>query len=556
MSSHAPSSRSRRLNAALGLLVLGLSHPALAQTAPNAGQLLQELQPPLAAPRETVLPSFAVPEATPSASGGVRFTLREVRFTGSTLIPSSELTKILGDYAGKEIDLHGMRELASRIAAFYRTRGYPFARALLPPQDVADGVLTIQIVEGRYGKVTATGPDDLVVGATPFLARLRPGAPIVSDRLERASLILEDQPGIAIAPTIRPGAHFGEGDLSVAVRRDDRFGASISADNAGNRFTGNLRAAVSAYFNGALLFGDRLSGTALVTREGMWFGSADYELPIGGNGLRAEGGFAHTYYSLGKAFEALDAHGTASAWSGRASYPLIRSQRTNVIFSAGIQHKRLKDVFGAAGTAERKSSTSTPISVRFDHRDGFLGGAISYGAAAWTSGRLKLDSALDQLDAITARRAGRFNKITLDLARIQHVTQHISLYGRFSGQWADSNLDSSERLTIGGSDGVRSLAVGDAIGDQGWLGQVELRYAMGGFTPFAFIDAGHLRINAKPWEMTVDNDLSVSGVGVGLRYADARWRIEGSIARRLDGQASSYDGLGSSQIWISLSHQL
>ena len=48
--------------------------------------------------------------------------------------------------------------------------------------------------------------------------------------------------------------------------------------------------------------GDQLSLRSLYTEEGMWYGSLDYSLPLGGSGLRGKVGYAHTYYELGKEF--------------------------------------------------------------------------------------------------------------------------------------------------------------------------------------------------------------------------------------------------------------
>jgi hemolysin activation/secretion protein len=59
------------------------------------------------------------------------------------------------------------------------------------------------------------------------------------------------------------------------------------------------------------------------------------------------------------------------------------------------------------------------------------------------------------------------------------------------------------------------------------LTQLEVRYALGHFSPYAFYDVGALRINAKPDAlMTVPtiNKRSISGAGFGLA---AEWRSRG-----------------------------
>jgi hypothetical protein len=48
---------------------------------------------------------------------------------------------------------------------------------------------------------------------------------------------------------------------------------------------------------------------------------------------------------------------------------------------------------------------------------------------------------------------------------------------KLRGQWADTNLTSSEKFSLGGNDAVRAYPTGEAPGDRGWLATAELRYA-------------------------------------------------------------------------------
>ncbi len=96
--------------------------------------------------------------------------------------------------------------MARQVTLYYREQGYPFARAYLPAQRMANGELTIAVIEGRYGKVTAATDDaKLAAQAQPFLDDLKPGEVIERDRLERSILVLSDLPGVAVRPVIRPG---------------------------------------------------------------------------------------------------------------------------------------------------------------------------------------------------------------------------------------------------------------------------------------------------------------------------------------------------------------
>src|SRR5690606_37811329 len=141
----------------------------------------------------------------------------------------------------------------------------------------------------------------------------------------------------------------------------------------GNRYTGRIRGLADIYANSPFLFGDQIRNSTIYTEEDMWFGSAGYSLPVGFSGLRANLGYSHTYYQLGETFSDLDAHGTADVASAGMSYPLLRSQKSNLLLDATYQHKWLTDEQDTAGDKDKKNSDAVPVTLAFDRRDSLWG---------------------------------------------------------------------------------------------------------------------------------------------------------------------------------------
>ncbi|MFC7288505.1 ShlB/FhaC/HecB family hemolysin secretion/activation protein [Herminiimonas glaciei] len=522
------------LSAIVAACAVMASLPASAQIPPDAGRVLQQQAPVIEAPKEA--PGITIETAKPSTvpAGGVQVAIQSVAIQGNSLFTEAKLLQAVGDVSGKSYDAAGLRELANRVSGFYHAAGYPFARAYLPPQNMQSGVLRIDVVEGRYGKVLAQGDGSLVEAAQRFLAPLRPGSVIQSTELERVSLLMDDLPGVRVAPIIRPGQELGTGDLAVQIERTAKYTGDVGLDNHGNRYTGRARARANLDINSPFMLGDQVNLRSLYTEEGMWFGNVAYSMPLGVSGLRGQVSYTHTYYQLGKSFAALDANGTADVYSAGLSYPILRSQKTNLTLSATYQYKKLNDKRGAVGSSNDKSSDTLPVALSFDTRDQFGGGAVTYGAVTWTPGKLKLDQTLRSLDALSARAEGSFNKVNLDIARIQAVTDKFNLFGRMSAQWSDENLDSSEKFGLGGPTGIRAYPVGESYGDQGWLAQFEARYAVGAFVPYAFYDAGWIKTNSKPWT-SADNKRSIGGYGLGVRFAQNQWSVDAAVAWRTYG---------------------
>ena len=542
---------------ALACLSAAVALPALAQTAPDAGQVLREqTAPALQAPRPAAGLRLITPPTEPTLPGGAKVVLQTVNVQGNTVLTEAQLLSALGSVSGQSHDMAGLRALAEQVAAIYHAAGYPFARAYLPQQNLSSGQLAIAVVEGRYGTVKATGDSALTPQAQGFLFRLQAGAVIESSALERATLILDDQPGVKTAPVMRPGAAFGTGDLEVDVQRTPALRGDVGYDNHGNRYTGEHRLRGNVLIDSPFMLGDQVQVSGVTSSEQLWLGSLGYSLPLGGDGLRANVGYAQTSYELGKEMASSGAKGGAKVLTAGASYPLVRSQAFNLTATATLQRK---DLHGQdMNTAREKwSSDSLPMGLQFDRRDALGGGGVSYGGLTFTPGKLKLQGdklAQDSSSGVNAN--GSFNKWNLDIARIQATSVGgLSLFGRVSGQSASKNLDSSEKFGLGGAQGVRAFTSGEGYGDNGWLTQLEVRYSMGEFSPYAFYDSGAVRINAKPQPDT-QNKRSIAGAGIGTRYAQGPWSADLAVAWRIHGgEAQDVNTRRNPRAWITATYR-
>lgn len=303
---------------------------------------------------------------------------------------------------------------------------------------------------------------------------------------------------------------------------------------------------------------DQITVNGVFTDEHMWTGNLGYNLPIGSSGLRGRFSYGHTYYRLGKDFASLDASGTADIASAGLSYPILRSQMSNLSLSTSFQQKRLNDKQGLTGTSDSKSSGSVPVALSFDHRDGFGGAGITYGMLSYTTGHLNLDTTLAAQDRASGRlKAGQFDKWNLDIARIQTTPFNpVSIYLRSSAQLAGKNLDSSEGFLLGGPNGVRAYPSSEGAGDQGWLGQLEVRYAYKRLSPFAFYDAGRIWLNARTASLTTPvllNTRTLAGQGVGIRIQQGPISLDTTIAWRSEGGTPQSDSKPRTPaLWMAL----
>ena len=514
----------------LTVVLLALSQSGFAQLAnpPGAGGQIQQI--PLSPIPERAIPQIRVEQGgTPAVPTleQTRIAVKSLRVTGQTLYSEADLVALTGFSAGTELTLTDLRAMAAKIADYYRKNGYFVAQAYLPAQDIKDGVVTIAVLEGRYGSITlrnqSTLSDSVVNGLVEGLNR---GDIIAITPLENRLLLLSDIPGVVVKSTLVPGSATGTSDLLIDVTPGQRISGNVEADNAGNRYTGAYRVGGTVNFNNLTGIGDVASLRGITSGSGLMYGRASYQRPFG----KATVGVAYTAlkYRLGREFSNLNANGTAQIVSLYGTYPLIRSRDSNLYALMGFDAKTFQDKVDSTATVTDKKARVFMAGLYGNHRDNLAGGGVSRYSLTWSSGVIDIRTpAALAADAVAARSNGRFDKLAFYGSRVQNVTQNVSLSAALNGQVASKNLDISEKMSLGGMYGVRAYPVGEAYGDEGYLLNLEARLRLpttaervpGQFHLIGFIDTGTVTINKTPWAAG-QNRRTLSGAGVGATWAD------------------------------------
>ncbi|WP_019341802.1 ShlB/FhaC/HecB family hemolysin secretion/activation protein [Stutzerimonas stutzeri] len=539
----------------IGGAVSLLSLSVAAATLPDAGQSQQTIdQRPLQLPGKQRL-ELNLPDAPSSEVRVSGPSLQVSGFTlkGNAVISSEQLLPLLAELQGRSVSLRELQAAANRITLAYRERGYPLARAYIPAQEIDGGVVEIAVLEGRYGEIGLNNSARLTGAALAPLAALQPGDAVQSAPLERSLLLLSDTPGVEVKSTLKPGASVGATDLVVDVEPGPLLSGAIDADNYGNRFTGEYRLGGTLNINSPLGLGDRLSLRAIGSDESQQYGRIAYQLPVGPWATQLGVAYSDMDYELAKDFDDLKAKGNARISSLYAIQPLIRSRDFSLFAQLQYDDKRLKDDIDLFDSKSDKRSRVLTASISGNSRDELLGGGINSFALAWSQGSLNIDGDLNQLiDDLTAGTQGRFHKLNPSLVRLQRLTGRFSLYGQLQGQWADGNLDSSEKFILGGAYGVRAYPQGEAAGDQGWLANLELRYALtNAWQLNTFVDHGEVRLNKDTWA-SGENHRSLSAAGLGVRWAAHGWQVSSVAAWKLGNADAQSDVERSPRVWAQV----
>jgi hemolysin activation/secretion protein len=546
----------KRLSA--GLLVI-FSVAAHAAT-PDAGTILQQAQPPV--------PQVPLPDSTgltvekaesAKLPTSAPFDVKLIEISGNTLFATANLHALIAEAEGKPQTLDQLKQLAERITNYYHQHGYLLARAYVPLQTIKDGLVRFEVLEARYGNINLDNQSKVtsrLLDAT--LAPLKSGQPIFQPEMDKSLLLLSDIPGVVVGATLKPGETVGTSDLVVGVKPGVPYYGNVALDNYGNQVTGRNRIGANFNYLNPFAHGDVVSVNMLSSGTNMNYGRLSYETLLTGKGTRAGGAYSTVHYILGDTFASLNGHGTANVESLWLKQPLIRKQNFNVYTQLQYDLKKLDERIDIAAINTQRHLDNVTLSISGDERDSFLNGGVSTWSLGYTSGRVVYeDTTAQKSDAQTANTAGSFSKLTVNLSRLQDLTRGHSLYVNIAAQWANSNLDSSEKMIAGGPYSVRAYNMGAISGDSGYSETIELRhdvnkYFLGQWQAVAFVESAQVTVNHMPWT-TGTNTATLSGAGVGLNwFGPKQFSARGYIAKPIGATPDLVADAGSVRAWLVL----
>lgn len=449
-----------------------------------------------------------------------------IKIIGNTSFTEETLHLLVMSGEGLRLNLSQMNELATRITTYYQSHGYTLARAVIPAQTIQNKVLTIEVIEAHYGKVTLENHSRVNDGLIQkTLAPLQAGQLIEQGSMDHHLLLLSDIPGLMSQSSLGPGELVGTSDLLVQATTPQMVVGSVALDNYGNTYTGRVRAGGSVSVLDPLHNGDVLSISGLSSGQGMNYADINYESWVDGYGTRVGAGYSALKYILEGALANLNGNGTAGIASVWVKQPFLRSIDVNVNGKVELDNMQLQDNLNNNVIQTPRTLNDVAFSLSGDYKDLYLSGGVNTWNLSGTAGQVGFNTGLaQQRDMAGLGTQGSFVKWNGVFNRVQTINESNELYASVSGQWANTNLDPSQQMIAGGPYSVRAYEMGVLSGDSGYLGTLELRHEMGAlwngqWQSMVFVDSEHLTINTNPGKIIGVNNATLSGAGLGLNWS-------------------------------------
>jgi hemolysin activation/secretion protein len=360
------------------------------------------------------------------------------------------------------------------------------------------------------------------------------GQSLDQNKLDRGLAVLQKMVGFNITPSYQAGSVAGSTDLLVKIKDQPLLSGSLLADNTGGRSTGRDKQTATLNFASPFGFGDAINLTMLEAK-GVNYGRAAYSIPLGSRGLKLGVNGSYLAYDViikDNGIDEIKPKGNSMVYGVDLSYPLYSSKTTNLNIEANYDRKKFvnKRIDGSSyiDSSDYRVDVYSMI-LSGSHNDSFLAGAINNASLDFGMGHVNLNGSANKTDDFEADKTqGHYKRTRLNISRNQFLTDSLVLSLEGSGQWANRNLDSSEKFYLGGINGVRAYPTSEGAGSEGYMFKLELRkYLPYNFNVSLFMDEGKVRQyenkyrndNGDPLLEEAPNEYRLKGYGATIGWS-------------------------------------
>lgn len=471
----------------------------------------------------------------PVAAIEAKIKVKKVEVLGSTVFSAEELTKVFAPFVGKEVTFEQLLEIRTAVTDLYTRNGYTTSGAFLPPQDVSDGSIKIQVVEGELERIEVQGLNRLQKSYVRSRIAAAAKIPINIRRLESALQLLQLDPLFSrVQAELTAGTVPESNILILNLKEAPPLSAALIVDNHDSPSVGSTRGTAVLSHNNLLGLGDRALAEVAIA-EGVEDYNISYALPV-----NARNGTLNFRYENGNSriieqpFAPLDINGETQTYSLGFRQPLIRTPTTEFALSLSGDLRRsqtyILDDEPFSFTIGPEKGESRVSAIRFSQD------WVNRSANRVLAARSQFSLGLDIFDA-TVNDTGTDGRFFSWLGQFQWVQalnerKDATLIASTAAQLTGDSLLPLEQFSIGGVDTVRGYRANQRVGDSGIFGSVEVRLPLirdsdgfGLLQIAPFLDAGTIWNNNSD---AIASSNTLVSIGLGLHWQNSR------LSARLD----------------------
>ncbi|MDR0609497.1 MAG: hypothetical protein LBG58_05260 [Planctomycetaceae bacterium] len=452
-------------------------------------------------------------------------------------IALEELQAIAQKYIRQEkVSIRDLYQMLTEIDALFDAR-HIVGRAVLPVQNIENGVVHVQIIEGKIEKTIIEekrqaipfidhyrNKDGFVEEKTPFGKHfIKKHFPIPKDKtlnlkeLENEILKFNRKYRTQLIAELEPGDEIGGSNLKLTAVVPQMLSGGYFLDNSGRNTSGKIR-------NGAFILTQSVLGMdemvycSFDKTEGTEYISLFAEVPITRFGtyaeLSANYGTPETLYGD---FAALNINGMSRRYRPALRQTLFNSKNRKTDLSLAVESYVSETRFDTQiNYAEKLTAYNLGISdIRRTKKSVF---ASSLSLQMGNAGIKSFDG-----NVLSPYFYRHYYLLNASLTSVLYPNKKWTFIGKLNGQWALSDLVQSRIYQIGGMATVRGVREGLMSAESGYLLNLEARrmlyqYKQNRLEVFGFFDHGGVFNRTHPANIESADYLSSLGLGITFNW--------------------------------------
>lgn len=416
---------------------------------------------------------------------GISFQLNAVKFSGNESVTTPELDSVVKGYTGRKVNMIDLKKLAGDVKSYYRQKGFIAAYVYVPPQDVTDGTVEINVIEGKLGNVEIKGNKWYSTKTLQRMAGLNPGNVLYYSDLRKALSYFNKRRDLKVTSLLKPGSEPKTTDLELDVK--DKFPVHLTADvnNLGTDDTGKHRFGLALSHSNLLGLMDELT-TRFQIGDGSVGTSTRYAVPLHESGTTLSLSYSYSHVDLQNDFESQDVEGNAHTYGFDIFQPVYKTMLPADVYAefgvnAGMDFKSIENTVQdqKAGNDELRI-LNLGLNSEFTDNWGrtFFPNSVHIGFADFLGA-----SDVNETSGTRAGTGGQFFAYRGSLIRYNKLPYDMLLAIRSTWQATTDSLSPSEQFRLGGAFSVRGYQESAYLADYGMILSTEI------FVPTYFFPA-------------------------------------------------------------------
>jgi hemolysin activation/secretion protein len=407
-----------------------------------------------------------------------RFDIDDFAVQGAETLPQIEIEEAIYPFLGPNKTADDVEKARAALEKAYHDKGYQTVSVSVPQQNALSRMITLKVTELKVGRLRVKNSRYFdLAKITNKAGSLKEGSVPNFGDVTKDIVALNQWPDRRVTPALRAGVTPGTVDVDLNVEDKVPVHASVELNNRQSPNTTALRVSSTVHYDNLWQLGHSLSFTYQVAPQR----PGDAEVFSGSYLARLQDvdWLNVLFYAVKSSSDVATVGGTnvigpGQIFGSRAVITLPTRENFFHTLSAGVDYKHFDQTVKLGGTGFSSPVTYYPVVANYsatfqgEKSTTQLNAGVTYNLRPLSDDWLAFDNKRFQASP-------SFTHFNVDVSHTHELPEGFQLYGKIQGQVADGPLVSSEQFSAGGLDTVRGYLESETLGDNGVVGNLELR---------------------------------------------------------------------------------